>query len=59
MSKNFKQKNMVKITLTEFFESEDYLVEAFSNGSEALFRLKQSPEPCLIFLDMLMPIMGG
>lgn len=40
-------------------ESEGYRVESFSNGRDALAHLRKSPEPCLILLDMMMPIMGG
>jgi CheY-like chemotaxis protein len=29
------------------------------NGKEALQSLERHQEPCLIFLDMLMPVMGG
>jgi CheY-like chemotaxis protein len=34
-------------------------VESFSDGEKAIDRLYASPEPCLILLDMMMPIMSG
>jgi CheY-like chemotaxis protein len=42
-----------------FLELEGYGVESFANGKDALARLHRMPEPCLIFLDLMMPVMGG
>ena len=50
---------MIRDTFTRCLESEGYDVESFSNGKEALSRLKVSPDPCLILLDLMMPIMNG
>jgi CheY-like chemotaxis protein len=36
-----------------------YTVETCVNGLEALVALKKHEEPCLILLDMMMPIMNG
>jgi len=49
--------------IRESFEAalklEGYGVESFSNGQAAIDRLYQAPEPCLILLDMMMPVMNG
>ena len=42
-----------------FLASEGYGVESFSDGHAALDRLHKFPEPCLVFLDMTMPLMNG
>ena len=42
-----------------FLTSEGYGVESFSDGHVALDRLHKLPEPCLVFLDMMMPMMNG
>jgi CheY-like chemotaxis protein len=36
-----------------------YGVESFANGQEAIERLHKAPEPCLVLLDMMMPVMNG
>jgi len=40
-------------------EENDFKVEVCKNGKEALLALNTYEEPCLILLDMLMPIMDG
>ena len=40
-------------------EHEGYQVETASNGQEALTYLKTHEHPCLILLDMIMPLMNG
>ena len=42
-----------------FLELEGYQVESFSNAKDALVRLRSAPEPDLILLDLLMPVMTG
>jgi len=49
----------IRTTFKLCLESEGYDVEAYENGKVALARLQQVPEPCLILLDFMMPIMGG
>jgi len=49
----------IREAFTLCLESEGYEVESFSNGKEALTRLHVAPEPCLILLDLMMPIMNG
>lgn len=45
----------LKITL----EVEGYEVTLASNGKEGLELVKKMPRPCLILLDLMMPIMNG
>jgi len=40
-------------------EREHFTVEACANGKEALTSLDSHQEPCLILLDMMMPVMNG
>jgi CheY-like chemotaxis protein len=40
-------------------EAEGYEVTAASNGKEALQYLSKGLSPCLILLDLMMPIMNG
>ena len=39
--------------------SAGFVVDQASNGAEALRKLKNKPEPTLVFLDMMMPVMNG
>ena len=45
--------------LTQLLEFEGFKVVAFSNGAEALDHLGQSVAPCIIILDIRMPVMDG
>lgn len=45
--------------LVQLLELEGFQVVAFSNGAEALNYLAHSTPPCLIILDMRMPVMDG
>jgi DNA-binding response OmpR family regulator len=46
--------------LTEFLESEDFVVQQASNGKGALDLLKDlNPLPSAIILDLMMPVMDG
>jgi CheY-like chemotaxis protein len=49
----------IREAMCEFLELEGYGVETFSNGKDALERIKNLPEPCLVLLDFMMPIMNG
>jgi CheY-like chemotaxis protein len=49
----------IRETLEEFLKFEGYGVESFADGQMAIDRLRKSPEPCLILLDMMMPVMNG
>ena len=45
--------------LGRFLELEGYHVELASNGKQALERLNAGVHPCVILLDLMMPIMDG
>ena len=45
--------------MVEILESEGYTVFAARDGAEALARLQLGQEPCLILLDLMMPVMDG
>jgi CheY-like chemotaxis protein len=49
----------IRETLALCLETEGYGVESYANGRDAIDRLRHKPEPCLILLDMMMPIMDG
>jgi CheY-like chemotaxis protein len=47
-------------TLRDVFEDEGYKVGVATNGQEALWLLKTvSPKPCIVILDLLMPVLDG
>ena len=48
-----------RTALTQIFEFEGFRVAAVSNGAEALDYLVKSEAPCLIVLDIRMPVMDG
>jgi two-component system chemotaxis response regulator CheY len=45
--------------LQQILELEGFEVEGFANGAEALDYLNHSVQPCVIILDLLMPVMNG
>jgi CheY-like chemotaxis protein len=45
--------------LVEILNLEGFKAVGFSNGAEALNYLRNSAPPCLIVLDILMPVMNG
>jgi CheY-like chemotaxis protein len=49
----------IRETFEEALKQEGFGVESFANGQKAIDRLKSSPEPCLVLLDMMMPVMNG
>ncbi|MGZ3704781.1 MAG: response regulator, partial [Bdellovibrionota bacterium] len=49
----------IRAAFTEVLESEGFNILAFRNGREALEKLEDRPEPCLILLDWMMPVMNG
>ena len=50
----------IRDSLREVLEDEGYEVATVGNGREALDYLKQaSPRPCVILLDLMMPVMDG
>jgi two-component system chemotaxis response regulator CheY len=49
----------IRETLVEVLELVDYKVVTASNGKEGIEKLQQGLKPCLVLLDMMMPVMGG
>lgn len=49
----------IRTMLQVCLESEGYEVESFENGKTALDALHNHAEPCLILLDLMMPVMNG
>jgi CheY-like chemotaxis protein len=49
----------IRESIKDFLEIEKYSVLTATNGQEALEVLKAAPKPCLVLLDMMMPIMDG
>jgi two-component system, sensor histidine kinase and response regulator len=49
----------IRDSLQEFFEDEGFAVATAANGEEGLARLRAGPLPCVIILDLLMPVLDG
>ena len=50
----------IRDSLREVLEDEGYEVACVGNGREALDHLKATkPQPCVILLDLMMPVMDG
>jgi CheY-like chemotaxis protein len=49
----------IRGTLADVLEAEGYRVQTAANGRQALECLHHSPPPCLILLDLTMPVMDG
>jgi CheY-like chemotaxis protein len=49
----------IRESLQDFLEDRGYTVETASNGAEALDILRMSDLPCVILLDLLMPVLDG
>ncbi len=49
----------IREALRMILELEGYNIREASNGKEGLEVLKSMPRPCLILLDLMMPIMDG
>ena len=45
--------------MKEILEDEGYEVSVAANGLEAFKELAQGPPPCVILLDLMMPVMNG
>lgn len=48
-----------RTSLVQILEFEGFRVLGFSNGAETLKYLAQSEEPCVIVMDIRMPVMDG
>ena len=49
----------LRASLQEYFEDQGYRVATATNGQEALDALAGDELPCLVILDLLMPVMSG
>ncbi len=49
----------IRSVLVDLLAEEGYETHSAENGKEALETLRQIPKPCLVFLDLMMPIMNG
>ena len=49
----------IRDSIKEALELEGYDVDTSVNGKEALEFLRQASKPCIVLLDMHMPVMGG
>ena len=49
----------VRTALKELFETEGYAVVLAANGRAALNHLRGGVRPCVILLDLMMPVMDG
>ena len=49
----------IRESLCLALELEGYSVKARTNGAEGLRALSEAPLPCLILLDLMMPVMDG
>jgi CheY-like chemotaxis protein len=49
----------VRDALVEILESEGREVMGAGNGLEALNQMRMGPSPCLVLLDLMMPVMDG
>jgi CheY-like chemotaxis protein len=45
--------------ISETLEIQGHRTRCASNGQEALKQLRSGPAPCLILLDLMMPVMNG
>lgn len=49
----------IRLPLQQFLEDEGYSVTVAVNGKEGLALLKTMGVPCLVLLDLMMPVMTG
>jgi CheY-like chemotaxis protein len=49
----------IRETLVEFLGDHGFLASGASHGREALDKLSATEPPCLIVLDLMMPVMDG
>ena len=49
----------VRESIVEVLEDNEYRVLGAANGKDALEQLRTGERPCVILLDMMMPIMDG
>jgi CheY-like chemotaxis protein len=49
----------IRETMAALLEDEGYRVVQASNGEEGLARIRETADPCLVLLDLWMPVMNG
>ncbi len=49
----------IREAVRDVLELEGYHVRAYANGREAMDGLQSGDQPCLILLDLMMPVMNG
>jgi CheY-like chemotaxis protein len=49
----------IRTSLCEILEFQGYQVTGLANGQEALDRLREGTRPCVILLDLMMPVLNG
>ncbi|HEX4462894.1 MAG TPA: response regulator [Polyangia bacterium] len=49
----------IRDSIGDILELRGYRVARAANGREALERLKSGPPPCVILLDLMMPVLNG
>lgn len=49
----------IRMVLTDVLEAEGFEPFEAENGQQALETLEQIPRPCLVLLDLMMPVMDG
>jgi CheY-like chemotaxis protein len=49
----------IREAVRQVLEMEGYTVHTAENGKQALETLQKMPYPCLILLDLMMPVMNG
>lgn len=49
----------IRESLMDLLELEGFETACATNGQEALEALRSGPEPCVVFLDLMMPVMDG
>lgn len=49
----------IRESLRDVLEEEGYVVTSATNGREGLDRISEIERPCLVLLDLLMPLMDG
>ena len=49
----------IRADLTAILQVKGYSVDQAANGREALARLRDAAMPCVVLLDLMMPVMNG
>jgi CheY-like chemotaxis protein len=49
----------IRDSIGDILELRGYEVRRAANGREALERLREGPRPCVILLDLMMPVLNG